>query len=249
MTSKAEFSRTYILSAGEADARGLMPLTLLTKQVIEIATEHANALDIGYATLIESNFGWVLSRLSIDIDRLPCINEEYTLNTWIESFNRHFSERCFEMFDNCNRIIAHIRTTWVAIDYSSRQMADMTKLMSGGFPILDRKCPVEPCRRIVIADPDNAVADNYTFKYCDIDLNRHVNTVRYLDLILNQWGLEFHDRHNIAHFDIIFAHECYFNEQVVIRRGDDAQGMTVVEILKGDGNRAIASRIKWQARQ
>ena len=35
---------------------------------------------------------------------------------------------------------------------------------------------------------------DYTFKYTDCDVNRHVNTVKYLDLLLNQFNLEKYDQ-------------------------------------------------------
>lgn len=86
-----QHTHSYTLTAGESNAEGVMPLTLLVERIIEISTEHANNLNIGYATLIKQNIGWVLSRLSVEMTSLPTINESYTLTTWIESYNRHFS--------------------------------------------------------------------------------------------------------------------------------------------------------------
>ena len=74
MTKQPQYSHSYILTAGESDAEGRMPLTLVTERVIEVATEHANALNIGYDALIKKNIGWVLSRLSIEMLRYPRIN-------------------------------------------------------------------------------------------------------------------------------------------------------------------------------
>ena len=48
-------SHKYFLTAGESDAEGRMPLTLVAERIIEVATEHANSLGIGYATLITRN--------------------------------------------------------------------------------------------------------------------------------------------------------------------------------------------------
>ena len=70
------FIHKFFLTAGECDAEGRMPLTRVAERIIEVATEHANALGIGYAALIKKNLGWVLSRLSIEMKRFPGINEE-----------------------------------------------------------------------------------------------------------------------------------------------------------------------------
>ena len=95
MEQNVEFTHCYYLTAGEAGAQSSMPLTLLVQRVIEVATEHANALGIGYATLSVHGIAWVLSKISIEMQRYPDINEDYCLTTWIESYNRRFCDRCF----------------------------------------------------------------------------------------------------------------------------------------------------------
>ena len=43
---------------------------------------------------------------------------------WIESYNRHFSERAFDMVEPGGAAIAAGRSTWVAIDMNRRTMAE-----------------------------------------------------------------------------------------------------------------------------
>ena len=85
---KSILTNTWFLTAGETDARSLMPITLMAARAIETATEHANALGIGYTELAEHRLGWVLARLSIEVLRYPGINETYSMSTWIEGYNR-----------------------------------------------------------------------------------------------------------------------------------------------------------------
>ncbi len=191
MNRPTEYTHKYTLTAGESNACGRMPLTLVTERIIEVATEHANALGIGYAALITRNIGWVLSRLSIEMTRYPIINEEYSFTTWIESYNRHFSERNFAIHDGSGAIIGYARTVWVAMDFASRTVADLTAFEREAFPTADLPCPIPKAPRISPLPPE-AENESYTFRYCDIDFNRHVNTVRYLELILNHWPLEHH---------------------------------------------------------
>ena len=78
MTKQPQY-HIHISSPQAEHAEGRMPLTLVTERVIEVATEHANALNIGYDALIKKNIGWVLSRLSIEMLRYPRINAQLTL--------------------------------------------------------------------------------------------------------------------------------------------------------------------------
>ncbi len=247
MCIQTEYSHTYQLTAGESDAEGRMPLTLITERVIEVATEHANALGIGYDALIKKNIGWVLSRLSIEMRRYPRINDRYTLTTWIESYNRHFSERNFAMTDSAGNVLGHMRTVWTAMDYESRSVADLTSLEQIPFPIADVPCPIAKAPRLPRLSED-AECGSYRFKYRDLDFNRHVNTVRYLDLILNHWPLEHHDEMVATRFDIIFHRECHYGQEVSIRvaEGNDKCPGSICEIVRPDGVCAVASRLFWQ---
>ena len=78
-----EYTESYFLPAGECNPQQEMPVTLVARRIIDIATMHANLLDVGYARLVEDGLTWVLSRLSIEMYRYPGINESYSLSTWL----------------------------------------------------------------------------------------------------------------------------------------------------------------------
>lgn len=243
MTQIMTYTHTYFLTAGESDAEGRMPLTLLTERLIEVATEHANELGIGYDDLLKLGIGWVLSRLSISMNEYPTINSTYSITTWIENINRHFSDRCFEICDGSGKVLGYARTLWAAIDFNTRRSADLSSITTDAYPIAARECPV-PRQSKIPALPENCPVAEYTFKYCDIDFNRHVNTVRYIELLLNQWDMDWHDCHVASTFEIAFNSECYFGETVLLRM-DDAGENVVTELCHSNGVRAVGARFVW----
>lgn len=249
MTLPSELTLHYVLTAGESDAEGRMPLTLLVERLIEAATNHANRLGIGYATLIKRNIGWVLSRVSIEMSRYPAINEEYSVCTWIETYNRRFSERNFELRGGDGAVIGYARSVWVPMDFATRTTADLAAFGSDPFPICDRPCPIARAPRIG-ALSDGAACGSYTFRFCDIDFNRHVNTVRYVELLLNHWPLERYDNATIGRFDVLFHHECHFGDTVELRVDETQNGSathSICEIVRDGGTRAVAAAIDWQS--
>lgn len=231
----------YFLTAGETDAQGLMPMTLIIARCIEAATEHANILGIGYDALKEHGIGWVLARISVEMQRYPKINERYSLTTWIEGLNRLYSDRCFELCDAEGHAIGHIRSMWIAIDMEQRTAADLTVLDLSRFLISDRRCPVPKPRKLPpLTDPKET---EYTFRYTDIDFNRHVNTVQYVRVILNQWSMQFFDTHRITHFDMAFHQECHYADTVAVKVSEDGPEARC-EIVKSDGTRAVAASMR-----
>ena len=241
----------WFLTAGETDARSLMPVTLIAARAIEIATRHANSLSIGYSNLAEHRLGWVLARLTIEVLRYPGINESYSMDTWIEGYNRYISDRCYAMYDAAGKPLANIRSAWVAIDTATRQLANLADLERESFPVADRKCPVPKTPRPMRDADAPASLSDYTFRYCDIDFNRHVNTIRYLDMVLNLRPLDFYDSHSIELLDASFDHECYFGEQVALLTGPARRdpGAEVTEITRPDGTRAVGVKLRYSQLQ
>lgn len=244
METSATFTGKYFLTAGECDAQGRMPLPLIAERIIETATDHANALGIGYSTLIKYNIGWVLSRLSIEMIRYPGINEEYSISTWIETINRRFSERNFVILDGNGAIAGYARTVWSAIDFSQRGGADMSALGLERCPIGDLDCPIDKTPRVPALTAGARTCD-YRFRYCDLDFNRHVNTVRYLELLMDQWELDYYDRHEIERVDLLFHHECRFGQTVAVRIETTADGCDNCELAR-DTVRVVGARFIWR---
>ncbi len=177
MSNLKEFRQEFFLTAAECNPEKEMPLSLVMTRIIEMATLHANAWGVGYAKMIESNQGWVLSRVTVEMTRYPKVNEPYSFTTWIESYNRHFSQRNMEIRDHNDEVIGYVRTIWMVIDFATRESVDISKLSYISENISGRECPIAPQGRLKTVEPSRTAA--YTFGYMDCDINRHVNTVKY----------------------------------------------------------------------
>lgn len=241
------YSIDGFLTAGETNAQGEMPLWLIVQNLINLATLHANALGVGYADLKPLGIGWVLTHVAIVMKRYPTINETYRLTTWIEGYNRLYSDRCFVLTDASGNEIGHMRTNWVAMDMVKRTAADLSVLPTDRFVVHDGKCPVERARKLQPLG-EEAKDVEYTFKYSDTDFNRHVNTVMYIRHILNQWDMSHYDRNIIGRFDIAFHAECHYNDTVKIRHIDLNESQSACEIINPAGHRAVAASLFWGPR-
>lgn len=239
-----EYRIDDFLSAAECNAQQEISLTLLAQRLLDIATAHVAALGVGYEHLLENNHAWVLSRLSIELRSFPSINRPYSLITWVEDVNRHYSERIVEIRDDNDRPIGYGRLTWVAIDIKTRRPADLTPYVDKITPSSNR-CPIERFPRLGRLEASDSVT-TYRFRYSDIDFNRHVNSTRYIQLILDRWPLDFFDRNRVARFDISYHAEAHFDDEVEVRgKGDDK--MHDVEIVH-DGTVYTRARIKFSPR-
>lgn len=237
-----EMNITAFLSAAECNAQSEMSLPLLTQKLIDAATAHANALHVGYEDLVKDNTGWVLSRISIEMTRYPAINEDYSITTWVEGFNRRFSARNFMISDSKGDVIGYVRSIWVAIDFATRRPVDLSVFEDRIIPS-SRQCPIATMPRLANIENPERVVDHH-FSFCDIDFNRHVNSARYVETILNQWDVAFYDRNIASRFDIVFLAEIHFDDEVKIAVKQDSEGVFDVALAKVNTGFSVATRAR-----
>ena len=247
-------SETFFLSAGDADAEKELSLQTLASKIIEIATRHANHLNIGNPQMEDIHAGWVISRLTIEMISSPELDSYYEISTWIESFNRHFSSRCFQIASN-GKIIGYVRTIWMIIDTVDHKNIGLShfnldsQLISGeSVPIsLQGKHPVILTKDSEQDNHKNALITTdpvvyHTFQYADLDGYRHVNTVKYIALILNQFNLDYYDKNKIVRFELAFQNEARYGRLCRLLRYDDPQSQSSsFQLEDNEENRLLLS--------
>lgn len=213
---------SFFLSASECNAQGELSLPVLTEKIIDIATDHANSLGIGNPAMEHLGFGWVLSRLAIEMTRYPKVNEKYSITTWIESFNRHFSVRNFEITDGEGSPIGYATSVWMVLNWHTRENAGTSHLNLDASLITGRTAPIAKFGKHAPVSPEEGfVAGERKFAYTDLDFYRHVNTVRYVAMILDSFSLEQMDDTFVKRIELAFMREGKYGEFVRLMRKDD----------------------------
>lgn len=245
------FKETYFLSAGEANAEQELSLPILTSKLIDIATAHANSLGIGNPSMEQMNAGWILSRLTIEMERYPKVNDTYIISTWIESTNRHFSERAFKISSENGEVYGYARSIWMVMDTVNHTNVGLSHLkfenewIDGTIPPIERQARhstivekidgEEQHRGVIIA---TAPVFDYRFKYCDLDFYRHVNTIRYVTLLLNRFSLEEHDKAFVKRLELSFLHEAKYGMETQLLRSDSEDGERSSFLLRKNADKS-----------
>lgn len=254
--------KTYFLSANDANAEGELSLTALTANIIDIATDHANSLGIGNPSMQQMKAGWILSRITIDLKKTPKVNSHYVLKTWIEDFNRHFSIRCFSIGSTDGEIYGFSRTIWLVIDTETHKNLGLSHLSLHEEMILGEKAPIPMQEKHfpIVGENDELTGksirathspSHYTFKYCDLDFYRHVNTVKYVTLLLNQFSLEEHDATRIKRIELSFLHEASYGMDTTWLRSDSTDDSLLSSFQLSDakkGEALLFARVKREER-
>lgn len=228
------FEQEFWLSPGETDAEARLSLTSLVSRIIDISTAHANSLGVGNPAMEHLGRGWVLTRLTLEMTDYPRANTTYRLSTWVEVWNKHFSERCYMVADAAGNPLGYGRSIWMVLDTETHRSTGLEHLSLIPDVILPGKTPIAPQGKhtmILESAPEgkmprgtviaNAPTRQHTFGYSDLDFYRHVNTVRYIALLLNQYTLAQLDEKAIGRIEMTFAREALYAEPLDILRHND----------------------------
>lgn len=245
-----QYSHSWFLSAGDTNAEREMSLTLLTSKLIDISTAHANSIGIGNPFMPNDHTGWVLSRLTVEMADYPLVDSRFRIDTWVERWNRHYSERDFCICDEAGNPFGYARSIWMVLDTVTHANAGLDSLPFREEYISSRDCPIQrpgkhrimmlPSElkgdesRIVMADSKPAL---YTFAYSDLDAYRHVNTVRYVTLLMNQFSLQEHDDFRVERMELSFLDEGAYGMTVEILRTEvkgDSENMKITDFMLRD---------------
>ncbi|MBD5318838.1 MAG: hypothetical protein HDS09_06235 [Bacteroides sp.] len=207
------YTNEFYLTASEVNAQREMPLSRMVTTLIDTATDHANLIGIGFDRMIREGISWVLSRLTIDILESPAVNHTYRLSTWVESTSRLFSDRDFEMTDaESGRTVMRAHSTWMAVNMTTRRPGDLTPIWEGLDIVSDRRFEGEKGGKLMPVQ-DAESEKTYRFAVSDIDVNRHVTTRRYIDLITDMWPLDHYEAMRPSRFEVAFKHEAHYDEE------------------------------------
>lgn len=235
----------FVCEPFHADFTGRLTLSVLGNHLLNCAGQHASARGFGIARLNEEEHTWVLSRMAIELlDVMPMQYETFEVDTWVESVYRLFTDRNFALRNQQGSVIGYARTTWAMIGMQSRKPIDLTTLYDGlvaDYVCPDNPCPIDkPSRIKVVADEP---AGLFTARYSDIDINGHVNSIRYIEHVMDLYPLEFLREHRVRRFEIAYVTESYCGETLTLYRQNTAHLEDCVEVCHADGGAVCRCRL------
>lgn len=235
---------TFDVETFQVDYTGGLSFGFLANKMLITAGNHADERGFGKARLNADGKTWVLSRLAIEMNEYPAEGERYYVETWVEGVTRLFTSRNFRVLDKEGNAIGYARSTWALIDIETRQPADLTTLYDGELAAYshDAECPIKGVSRARVSTTE--ASGEFMPLYCDIDYNGHLNSVKYIEHILNCLPLDIFRSHTIHRVEVSYSAECFYREHLAVyidKKSEDHE--YDVEIRKDTGEVVCRARI------
>lgn len=176
-------SKKITVAEQETDSHGKLTLSAMLQYVQDISGEHSAALGADRTDLMETGIFWAVLRHRAEISRMPAAGERVTLETWPLPTTRTAYPRAVRALDGNGNVLFSVMSLWVLMDWKSRQMVLPGK-SHVGVPGIVRGCEAKNPGSLPPVQPELTAL--WTVAEEDLDCNRHVNNVIYVDRVLEK---------------------------------------------------------------
>lgn len=226
------------------DFRGKATLPMIGGFMLQAATKHAEERGFGYSAMTSQQRVWVLSRIAIEVFEYPKNDTVMVLKTWVASVNRLFTERHFSFEDEQGREIGFAKSLWASIDLVTRKPTNVLELDGLSDYIAEKENQIEGMTKIPALKDDYEVATDFVVKYSDVDINKHLNSMKYIEHFVDVFDIDMFRENEIRRIEINYISEGRYGTKLDILKRTEKDNIFVLEMKDGDMT-VCSTRIIW----
>ena len=187
---------------------------LSTKSILsifqDVASVHGEELGVGYLAMLEKNLYWVLSRIKIDILKMPQPNQTVIVETWPHEKGRIDFDRDLKILSEDGETLIIGTSKWCVIDTEKRMLQRTDNVNYNGECCPDKNYQAK-FDKITLPNAELLNKFGYTVRFSDLDHNQHMNNTNYANLVLNAV-----EHKEYSHFEINFKNECRLDDEIQV---------------------------------
>ena len=199
------FSKEYTVNIYDVDSNYRCKYSSLMNYLWDVVVSQSDNLGETDHGLI-NNCVWVLLKYDLDIIEYPEFRETITVETDIVGIKKLFGYRSFKVRNLKGRIIISGLSTAMLIDLDKRRPVKMSSEQCTIYGIekeLEENIPLDDFMRL----ENPKYVKNYTTRHSDIDVNRHVNNVKYIEMAVDTLPKAFLAEYEMSNMKVLFKKE------------------------------------------
>ncbi|GHV82590.1 acyl-ACP thioesterase [Spirochaetia bacterium] len=207
------WQETLPIRFGDIDRSDRLTLASTFDFFQEVAISHAEDLGVGREALARTRQGWVLSRMSVVVERRPKWREPVTVRSWPRGAERLFAVRDYDIRDAQDRPVIRGRSGWIILDIDKRRPLRVQPLIES-LPPNDGLDALPGGAQGLEARENLSKTGERRAAYSDIDYNGHVNNARYIQWVQDAAAPELLEKADRLRFDINYLSEIKYGELI-----------------------------------
>ena len=204
-----KYKYEYEIKYQEVDGEKKLRLFNLENYLLEVAGTVADELGFGIAALHPRGLTWILTRLSVEMYKLPTHCEKVRFETWIESNAHMLSTRNFRIYSD-DKLIGQCKSVWAVLNVAKREIVNIFDDPMFANCVDGEVIDMPRIRMTTIPEPTGIVPHKVV--YSDIDYNGHCNSCRYLQAMTDAYLPDYYGKK--VRLDINYSKEAMLGEEL-----------------------------------
>jgi medium-chain acyl-[acyl-carrier-protein] hydrolase len=222
-----------------------MNLPYFMNVLIGISSEQV--YQVGSTPVEDLGLNWIVIQYDIQVNRMPQIQENITVKTFIREHNRLFTYREFEIYDEEGQLLVYVFAVFALID-ENRKLSRIPQEITEGYGATESRRIRRMPKPKTPEDLEKANRRDSEVGYFDIDSNFHANNAQYFIWMLEALDDEFLATHDLTSGNVVFEKEVHIGETVSsfadVRVNEDETFTSRHEVRVGDVVKCVAS-FEW----
>ncbi|XP_016471612.1 palmitoyl-acyl carrier protein thioesterase, chloroplastic isoform X1 [Nicotiana tabacum] len=243
------FRQSFSIRSYEIGADRAASIETMMNLLQETSLNHAKSVGLmgdGFGSTPEMskrNLIWVVAKMQVLVDRYPTWGDVVQIDTWIAASGKNGMRRDWLVRDSNTRdILMRASSLWVMMNEETRKLSKIPGQVKTEIEVnfvdlprvLDWDSKKLPKLDEITADYTRT---GLTPKWSDLDVNQHVNNVKYIGWILESAPMQELEGYELVRMTLEYRREC--------RRDSVLQSLTSV-LQNAVGNLANSSNVECQ---
>lgn len=236
------YRNQYKVSFLETDCTGRCRLSTLLAYSQQCAGEQCVLLGCGREALTEKGLFWAVTRLRMQVSRLPLEGETVTVETWPMPATKAAFPRSTVGYDENGGELFRAVSLWVLMDAGKRSLVLPSRsgvhvdgtVIGGELAIPGGLIPLDAPQSVT-----------RTVRFSQLDCNGHMNNARYLDWVCDLLPAQFHAAHTPADLMICYLNEAREGQAVTLGWQMSESGDLRVDARGEEGKRIFSAQVRY----
>ncbi len=236
-----------LIESFDVDLMGRLRPQTLFAYLLNAAWNHARGTVYGYEELSAKNLMWVLIKMQLIIKRQPKWGDQIVIETWGKRIQRLYALRDFAVSSASGEKMIAATSSWMVLNKTSGH-PQRFHLKTDGFPWHpEREEIVTKLEKVQELQSGKQIA-RFRVQFSDIDVNRHVNSTKYLQWMIDSHSQEDLEKSELQSIELSFLAEARPNDEVAVfsERGD-RELCSVVRV--SDNKELCRAQFEWRPSQ
>ncbi|OIV97193.1 hypothetical protein TanjilG_28944 [Lupinus angustifolius] len=261
------FRQNFSIRSYEIGADRTASIETLMNHLQETALNHvktAGLLGDGFGStpeMCKKNLIWVVTRMQVVVDRYPTWGDVVQVDTWVSASGKNGMRRDWLIRDcKTGEILTRASSVWVMMNKLTRRLSkipeEVREEIESYFVNSDPIVTEDNKKVPKLDDTADYIRTGLSPRWSDLDVNQHVNNVKYIGWILESAPQPILESHELFAMTLEYRREC--GKDSVLQSLTDVSGADVGNLADGgsveckhllrleDGAEIVRGRTEWR---